>query len=292
MENTTTISLLIEGIPYNIDQDTNIQLQNGMIPRSLQEEIIDRQGKDTCFDFCRQRRLMKRICDQIQEGKQPSDILSLIKSGLVSSEILFKIYHHKLIGKTEKLYSKNLISEDILTTVKKHLITSEVLPQLDKAILIETAQYLYKQKEISRELLNGTVDGSVQSKFIRTIRRYYRQLQNSIEIEQKHTYCAYLNDDQYLPTAVYVSCPDSQIEKNMLAETTRNYLRKALAHLTADERSLIRRIYIDQIHLRPLAASIGVSEGTIRYRRDKILRKLRYILENDMNIHSDFFFEN
>ena len=38
MENTTTISLLIEGIPYNIDQDTNIQLQNGMIPRSLQEE--------------------------------------------------------------------------------------------------------------------------------------------------------------------------------------------------------------------------------------------------------------
>lgn len=292
MENTTTISLLIEGIPYNIDQDTNIQLQNGMIRRSLQEEIIDRQGKDTCFDFCRQRRLMKQICDQIQEGKQPSDILPLIKSGLVSSEILFKIYHHKLIGKTEKLYSKNLISEDILTTVKKHLITPEVLPQLDKAILIETAQYLYKQKEISRELLNGTVDGSVQSKFIRTIRRYYRQLQNSIEIEQKHTYCTYLNDDQYLPTAVYVSCPDSQIEKKMLAETTRNYLRKALAHLTADERSLIRRIYIDQIHLRPLAASIGVSEGTIRYRRDKILRKLRYILENDMNIHSDFFFEN
>lgn len=292
MENTTTISLLIEGIPYNIDQDTNIQLQNGMIRRSLQEEIIDRQGKDTCFDFCRQRRLMKQICDQIQEGKQPSDILPLIKSGLVSSEILFKIYHHKLIGKTEKLYSKNLISEDILTTVKKHLITPEVLPQLDKAILIETAQYLYKQKEISRELLNGTVDGSVQSKFIRTIRRYYRQLQNSIEIEQKHTYCAYLNDDQYLPTAVYVSYPDSQIEKNMLAETTRNYLRKALAHLTADERSLIRRIYINQIHLRPLAASIGVSEGTIRYRRDKILRKLRYILENDMNIHSDFFFGN
>lgn len=292
MENTTTISLLIEGIPYNIDQDTNIQLQNGMIRRSLQEEIIDRQGKDTCFDFCRQRRLMKQICDQIQEGKQPSDILPLIKSGLVSSEILFKIYHHKLIGKTEKLYSKNLISEDILTTVKKHLITPEVLPQLDKAILIETAQYLYKQKEISRELLNGTVDGSVQSKFIRTIRRYYRQLQNSIEIEQKHTYCTYLNDDQYLPTAVYVSCPDSQIEKKMLAETTRNYLRKALAHLTADERSLIRRIYIDQIHLRPLAASTGVSEGTIRYRRDKILRKLRYILENDMNIHSDFFFEN
>lgn len=81
--NVDVISLLIEGMPYNIDQDTNIQLQNGMIPRSLQEEIIDRQGKDTCFDFCRQRWLMKRICDQIQEGKQPSDILPLIKSGLV-----------------------------------------------------------------------------------------------------------------------------------------------------------------------------------------------------------------
>ncbi|MGN8963135.1 sigma-70 family RNA polymerase sigma factor [Bariatricus sp. HCP28S3_D3] len=291
MENTTTISLLIEGMRYSIDQDTIIQLQNGTIPLSLQEEIIKRQGKDTCFDFCRQRRLIKRICDQIQEGKQPSDILSLIKSGSVSSEILFQIYHHKLIGKTEKLYSKNLISEDVLTTVKKHLITPEVLPQLDKAILIETAQYLYKKNEISRELLNGTVNGSVQPKFIRTIRRYYRQLQNSIEIEQKHTYCAYLNDDQYLPTAVYVSCPDSQIDKNLLAETTRKYLRKALAHLTADERSLIRRLYIDQIHLRPLAASIGVSEGTIRYRRDKILKKLRNILEKDMHVHSDFFFE-
>lgn len=58
------------------------------------------------------------------------------------------------------------------------------------------------------------------------------------------------------------------------------------------ERNLIRKIYVDQIHLRPLAAVMGVTEGTIRYRRDKILRKLRYILENDMNIHSDFFFEN
>ena len=61
---------------------------------------------------------------------------------------------------------------------------------------------------------------------------------------------------------------------------------------TSTERNLIRKIYVDQIHLRPLAAVMGVTEGTIRYRRDKILRKLRYILENDMNIHSDFFFEN
>lgn len=110
MKNTkTVIPLHIDGIKYTIDQNTSIQLQNGIIPKPLQDEIIEKQGKDICFDFCRQRRLMKRICDQIHEKKQPSDIQPLVKSGMISSEILFMIYHHKLIGKAEKLYSQKLL---------------------------------------------------------------------------------------------------------------------------------------------------------------------------------------
>ena len=293
MKNTkTVIPLLIDGIKYTIDQDTSIQLQNGIIPKSLQDEIIEKQGKDICFDFCRQRRLMKRICDQIHEKKQPSDIQPLVKSGMVSSEILFMIYHHKLIGKAEKLYSQKLLPEYVLNVVHTKLITMDILPQLDNAILIKTAHYLYNHHEISRELLDRTIDGTIHPKFIRTILRYYRQLQNSIEIEKTHAYYTPINDGQYFSSPDYFACPDPQIDKNILAETVHKYLYKAMAQLTSTERSLIRKIYVDQIHLRPLAAVMGVTEGTIRYRRDKILRKLRYILENDMNIHSDFFFEN
>ena len=122
---------------------------------------------------------------------------------------------------------------------------------------IKTAHYLYNHHEISRELLDRTIDGTIHPKFIRTIRRYYRQLQNSIEIEKTHAYYTPINDGQYFSSPDYFACPNPQIDKNILAETVHKYLYKAMAQLTSTERNLIRKIYVDQIHLRPLATVMG-----------------------------------
>lgn len=217
-------------------------------------EFVDDGYSGVNFD----RPDFKRMMEEVKNRRINCIIVKdLVKSGTVSSEILFMIYHHKLIGKAEKLYSQKLLPEYVLNVVHTKLITMDILPQLDNAILIKTAHYLYNHHEISRELLDRTIDGTIHPKFIRTIRRYYRQLQNSIEIEKTHAYYTPINDGQYFSSPDYFACPNPQIDKNILAETVHKYLYKAMAQLTSTERNLIRKIYVDQIHLRPLATVMG-----------------------------------
>ncbi len=289
--NKKNIRLHIEGMEYPIDQDTATKLQEGIIPKVLQQQITQTQGKETCFEFCRQRRLMKRVCDQIHEGKQPQEIRPLVESGMVSAEILYKLYHHKLISKAEKLHAKKLISDDVLQTVRIHLITPEILPALDKAILIETAQYLYEQQEITKDILKGVKDGSIDPQYVKTIRRYRGQLQSLMAVEKSHSFCTHTNEEGAFPSADGFAHPDAAVDKNLIAEINRKYLEEALAWLTPEERDLICHIYMDQIPMTALAKTLGVTEGTIRYRRNQILSKLRMILEDVLNVHSESFFE-
>lgn len=289
--NKNDVRLLVDGKEYWIDHDTDAKLQEGIIPETLQNQTTQAQGKETCFEFCRQRRLMKRVCDQIKEGKQPAQIRPLVESGAVSAEILFKLYHHKLIAKAEKLYKKKLIPDTVLQTVRTHLLTPEILPVLDKAFLMETAQYLYEQKEINKDILDGIQDGSIDPQYVRIIRRYSRQLQSLMTIEKNHAFCTHLRDDGEFPYSSEFAHPDAAVDKDLLAEVNRQYLREALAWLTPAERELICHIYIDQIPMTVLADSLGVTEGTIRYRRTQILSKLRMILEDVLQLHFYSFFE-
>lgn len=57
---TKTESITIDGTPYPITSDIASALKEGIIPIELQERIRLQQGDDVCFDFCRQRRLMKK----------------------------------------------------------------------------------------------------------------------------------------------------------------------------------------------------------------------------------------
>ena len=186
-DNSHLTSVKVGKKEYLIDSETAKQLKEGEIPSELKSRITTQQGSEFCFDFCRQRRLMKRILDQIEEKKQPDHLRPLIESGDVPSEILYKLYHHNLIAKAEKLHQNNLISEKILDTVQKKLLTSEILHPLSYAFSVDTALYLYSKHEISQEILQGVKDGVIDPMFIRIIRRHYRYMTHLEEQQDKHS---------------------------------------------------------------------------------------------------------
>ena len=56
----------VDNVAYSITSQIESLLNQGIVPAELKEQISSLQGDDTCFDFCRQRRLMKRALDQIR----------------------------------------------------------------------------------------------------------------------------------------------------------------------------------------------------------------------------------
>lgn len=58
----------VDNVPYSITSQTESLLNQGIVPAELKEQISSLQGDDACFDFCRQRRLMKR--DWIRFGRE------------------------------------------------------------------------------------------------------------------------------------------------------------------------------------------------------------------------------
>ena len=78
-----------------------------------------------------------------------------------------------------------------------------------------------------------------------------------------------------------------EIEKGLVQELNQSYLKEALAWLPPAEAKLITQIYFDRIPMTELATRLGVSEGTIRYRRTQILTKLKVILVDVMKLSRD-----
>ena len=124
---------------------------------------------------------------QIEEKTQPGHLRPLIESGVVPSEILYKLYHHHLIAKAEKMYQGKLISDKVMDTVREKLLTEEILKPLSYAFTVDTALYLYSRNEISQDILQGVKDGSVDPMFIRIIRRHYRYMTHQEEQQDKHS---------------------------------------------------------------------------------------------------------
>ena len=270
--------LTLDEATYPLTTNTYQSLRNGIIPKELRLRITQTQGEEHCWDFCRKCRLISKIRTQVQNGEQPEHILPLVESGLVSSELLFKLYHHNLKHKAEKLFSKHLISQEVLNTVRRSLLTEEILPELNHAILIETAHYLWEHGEITGDILQAVRKGEIDAQYIHIIRRYARQLKNLSETEQSHaSYRFYDNDGNEIPIQA-VAHPDATVDKALLTEIDHQYLVEALSWLSESERNLIQAIYMDQVQIIDLAKEMGVSEGTVRYRRNQTLAKLRMIL--------------
>lgn len=278
--------IIVDGMEYLIDQETVAALQQGLIPQPLQEQIRGKQGDDICFEFCRQRRLMKKVCDEIDAGNLPAGIRPLVESGTVPAEILFKLYHRQLQSKADRLYKKKLISDEVLQTITNDLLTAEIIAPLEHAIFVDMAMYLYDHQEITHDILDGVRDGTIDIKYIKVIRRYYRQMLSLAEVEQNHRVS---NDEIDLERLeVLTDTSDGlELERGMMQKLNHSYLQEALAWLPPAESQLITQIYFDSIPMTEIAAQLGVTEGTIRYRRTQILSKLKVILVDVMKLSRD-----
>lgn len=76
------------------------------------------------------------------------------------------------------------------------------------------------------------------------------------------------------------SLEDMYISKEIDNERT-DILKKALniiSKLPPEEKELIEKLYFDNLSTRDIAKQLGVSHRTVAYRRDKILQKIRNIL--------------
>lgn len=281
-------SVRVGTVEYPIDSETAKRLREGEIPSELKSRITAEQGSEFCFDFCRQRRLMKRILDQIEEKTQPGHLRPLIESGVVPSEILYKLYHHHLIAKAEKMYQGKLISDKVMDTVREKLLTEEILKPLSYAFSVDTALYLYSQNEISQDILQGVKDGSVDPMFIRIIRRHYRYMTHQEEQQDKHSIHA-LDKEGNPVNDLGEQLEDSShtYDFDMDSFFARELLTEAMEWLTENEKELLRLIYYEHLPLTNIARQYHVTEGTIRYRRDQLLKRLRFILEDCMKLTSD-----
>ena len=65
------------------------------------------------------------------------------------------------------------------------------------------------------------------------------------------------------------------VETQMMIEAVRN----AISKLNAEERDVIERLYFNDETLSSVARDKGVTYQTIQWRKDRILRKLKEILE-------------
>lgn len=281
-------SVKVGTVEYPIDSETAKRLREGDIPSELKSRITAEQGSEFCFDFCRQRRLMKRILDQIEDKKQPGHLRPLIESGAVPSEILYKLYHHHLIAKAEKMYQGKLISDKVMDTVREKLLTEEILKPLSYAFSVDTALYLYSRNEISQDILQGVKDGSVDPMFIRIIRRHYRYMTHQEEQQDKHSIHA-LDKEGNPVNDLGEQLEDSShtYDFDMDSFFARELLTEAMEWLTENEKELLRMIYYEHLPLTNIARQYHVTEGTIRYRRDQLLKRLRFILEDCMKLTSD-----
>lgn len=281
-------SVRVGTVEYPIDSETAKRLREGEIPSELKSRITAEQGSEFCFDFCRQRRLMKRILDQIEEKTQPGHLRPLIESGVVPSEILYKLYHHHLIAKAEKMYQGKLISDKVMDTVREKLLTEEIHKPLSYAFTVDTALYLYSRNEISQDILQGVKDGSVDPMFIRIIRRHYRYMTHQEEQQDKHSIHA-LDKEENPVNDLGEQLEDSShtYDFDMNSFFARELLAEAMEWLTEKEKELLRMIYYEHLPLTNIARQYHVTEGTVRYRRNQLLKRLRFILEDCMKLTSD-----
>ncbi|MDO5408957.1 MAG: hypothetical protein Q4F21_00705 [Lachnospiraceae bacterium] len=284
-KNQGQLPLLIHKTKYLIDPETAELLKKGIVPEPLLKQITQTQGDEFCFEFRRKIRLIKRICDQIDAGEQPDSIRPLVESGEVPADILYKICHHKLLGKSERLLKAGLLTSDIVEVVRKHLLTKEIIPALSHAFLMDMARYLYEHKEINLATLKGAENGTIDPVYIQIIRRHYRHMTHMEEIQDKHS--AFKTDGVTEPAA-----EDKGLDSRLLQESNLSALKEAMYWLSAEETHLICRIYMDEIPITRIALEYGVAESTIRYRRDRILKKLRFIFENVLHCEKVNLFES
>jgi RNA polymerase sigma factor (sigma-70 family) len=93
-----------------------------------------------------------------------------------------------------------------------------------------------------------------------------------VRVEKERSLDAFMDAGYDVPSDALVS---EIVEDKLLLET----LYAALAELADDERELINTLFFDEKSERDVSRETGVPRKTIAYRRNKVLEKLRKLIE-------------
>ena len=111
---------------------------------------------------------------------------------------------------------------------------------------------------------------------------YWRERENEKYLEQvdrkNHLlFFSSLDQDGHFAETLVDESVDVEkiVETQMMIEAVRN----AISKLNAEERDIIERLYFNDETLSSVARDKGVTYQTIQWRKDRILRKLKEILE-------------
>lgn len=273
---------------FPITLETYDTLMTGDVPKELIQRIRTQCGEEVAMDFKRKVLLIYRIREQIHKGELPDHLLPIVTNGLPSTEILQKLYEHKLPSKAEQLYRKNLITSKELHVVQTSLLSEEILPALSRALYLNTAEYLCSQSEITKDMLKGFYDGSIDLFYIPIIRRHYRKMKYGDELSEKfHLQAVPTQEDYNTPFVENLSGNQLSLEDMLSQKQAFEKLHEALEWLTPEDQELLRLIYEEKIPITTIAVQRGVDEKTIRWHRNQLLKKLRWILESIHHITPD-----
>lgn len=264
------------------------ELMEGAVPATLSHRIQKTYGEEVAMDFAHKVHLIRQIQNQIEAGDLPRHLLPLVTSGLPSTEVLQNLSAHKLPRKAAQLYRRKLISKEEMDVIQSQLITEEILPALSRALLLYIAEYLYQHNEITRDILNGFYDGSIDLFFVPILQKQYRKMKYVEEVPKKYYLLPPTTqedfDESYLNN---LPSQDAPLEELMIRQQNSEKLHEALTWLSPGEQKLIEDIYEKNIPISQIASAQGVQDRSIRWRRDQILKKLRWILETFHHIHRD-----
>ena len=86
--------------------------------------------------------------------------------------------------------------------------------------------------------------------------------------------------ERLMESSIFFAEDVPSIEEQAIHQIEVDKLYNALTFLDSDEKYLILQLYIEQRTERDLAKELGRSQNSIHKRRQRILKKLRWIMEN------------
>ena len=113
------------------------------------------------------------------------------------------------------------------------------------------------------------------SRYLQRVAAHTDPVQSLSKLEEVITY-----EMSIFGSAEPASVEEQVIERLMLTEATK-HLKEAMKVLAADELCMVIKLHIRQEKQSDLADALGISQQTVSRRNQKILQKLREMLEMD-----------
>jgi RNA polymerase sigma-70 factor (ECF subfamily) len=93
-----------------------------------------------------------------------------------------------------------------------------------------------------------------------------------------------LPDDSVMALAKLVVAPVSKVDKKAVRQEMFTRVRIALDQMKQQDREVLIMRYLEELTLREIAESIGISEAAVKMRQARSLQRLNRILSDDSNM--------